>query len=754
MAAVTTKQIGPYSILGELGRGGMGVVYRARREDLNREFALKVMLRPDDPKAAERFLREARAAAALSGHPGIVAVHDVGEAEDGSLYLAMDCVRGAALDQMLDEMQLDPKEWAQIVGHAAEAIHFAHAHGILHRDIKPGNILVDGEMRRARVTDFGLAFRNEDIKLTNSGDIVGTPAYMSPEQATGDPLDERSDVWSLGATLYECLTGRPPFDGATALNVLTAIMTKEPRRMTGLPRDIAAITMKCLEKESDRRYPSALALAQDIGRFIEGKPVIAKPAGVFDRLRKKIKRNPVAAGALALATAATAIGGAVVGFQYLQAQARQEGITQAFIDAGNEYRTAYEGAEGREREENYIAAWSAYQGAHRLLTKTPEHPAYGIAEQSLADMAWERLQAAEAYGIADEAARFYNDLKKYGAAHYANALQGDGALSFDTEPSGATIECFKYVDEGGRLIETPFMELGQTPLTNVTLPMGSYLLIIKKEGYRDTRYPVLIERLEQDVIKEPIPLYANEQVGKEFVYIPAGESIMGGDPKAYMGKPRQKRWIDGFLIARHEVTLSEYGEFLVALLNAGISSEEVQKRCPRNSKGGKYFWTVKGKRVTNSLGDDYLTAPVFGISWYDAKAYCAWRSEKEGRVITLPTVHEWLRAARGADDRAYVWGNGFDNSWAVLGDYSGGKHSQIYPVMHAKEDVSPFGVHDLVGSMREWCLDEDSHEGVYLQRGANWNAAGGQTRLASYGSLDGSHVRTNLGFRVCAQPKK
>ncbi|MHC4434265.1 MAG: protein kinase domain-containing protein, partial [Planctomycetota bacterium] len=499
---VAAEKLGPYTILDELGRGGMGAVYRVRRDDLKREFALKVMLKPDDPKAAERFLREARAAAALSGHPGIVAVHDVGEAEDGTLYLAMDLVRGLSLDQMIDDVMLRPQEWAQLVGNAAEAVHFAHAHGILHRDIKPGNILAD-ETGHARVTDFGLAYRSEDIKLTNSGDIVGTPAYMSPEQATGDPLDERADVWSLGATLYECLTSQPPFEGATALNVLTAIMTKEPKRMVGLPRDLVAITMKCLEKEPDRRYPSALALAQDIARFIDGKPVIAKPAGFVDRLRKRVKRNPVAAGALALATAATAIGGSLVGLQYLQAKAKQEAVTQAFLSAGDTYRTAYEDTEGREREENYIAAWSAYQGAHRLLSGTPDDPAYGIAEKALADMAWGRLKVAEAHGMRDEAARFLNDLKKYGTEHYPKGIRGDGMLSFDTAPSEALVECYRYVDQGGRLVEEHVTDV-QTPVNKLKLPMGSYLLIIKKQGYRDTRYPILIERLEREVIKEPI----------------------------------------------------------------------------------------------------------------------------------------------------------------------------------------------------------------------------------------------------------
>lgn len=748
--SVAMKQIGPYVLLGELGRGGMGVVYRARREDLNREFALKVMLRPDDPKAAERFLREARAAAALSGHPGIVAVHDVGEAEDGSLYLAMDRVRGAALDQMLDEMQLAPKEWAQIVGHAAEAVHFAHAHGILHRDIKPGNILVDGEMGRARVTDFGLAFRAEDIKLTKSGEIVGTPAYMSPEQAAGDPLDERADVWSLGATLYECLAGRPPFDGTTALNVLAAVMTKEPRRIVGVPRDLEAIIMKCLEKESDRRYPSALALAQDIARFVEGKPVIAKPAGFFDRLRKRVKSNPVAAGALALATAVTVIGGAVVGFQHLQARAKQEAVTQAFIDAGDTHRAAYKASEGQEREENYIAAWSAYQGAHRMLKTTPRHPAYVAAETALADMVWGRLQAAEADGIRADAARFHNDLTQYGAKRYAEALQGDGILSLDTNPSGATVECLKYVDHKGRLVAEPFMELGLTPLKSIKLPMGSYLLIIKKESYRDTRYPVLIERLEKDVIEKPIPLYTDAQIGEGFIYVPGGESIFGGDTEIPESFAREKKWVDGFLIAQYEVTWGEYGAFLMDMLRTGASEEQVQARCPRRINDP--MWLIKDGRIQNRMPGGRPKLPIGGVSWLDAEAYCQWRSRRTGRVVTLPTDQEWERASRGADDRLYTWGNGFDEKWGIGASTEG--PNTMKDVMQNEHDISVFGVHGLAGGSREWCLDEAKKGVSRVVRGGCWNDPWPSIRVAYRWVAKASFPYISVGFRVRTQPKK
>ena len=218
-------RIGPYEVLGELGRGGMGVVLRARRHDLQRDFALKVILPGKDttPEALERFRREARAAARLAGHPGIVGVHDIGE-ENGKVFFAMDLVEGASLDRLIDAGELSPRRVALIVSQAARAVHHAHAHGVLHRDMKPGNILVT-ETDDVRITDFGLAQTQdsdgEAARLTKVGAVLGTPAYLSPEQANGDELDARADVYSLGATLYEALTGDPPFVGDTVYKAKT-----------------------------------------------------------------------------------------------------------------------------------------------------------------------------------------------------------------------------------------------------------------------------------------------------------------------------------------------------------------------------------------------------------------------------------------------------------------------------------------------------------------------------------------------------
>jgi serine/threonine-protein kinase len=325
-------------------------------------------------------------------------------------------------------------------------------------------------------------------------------------------------------------------------------------------------------------------------------------------------------------------------------------------------------------------------------------------------------------------------------------------LSFDTAPSEALVECYRYVDQGGRLVEEHVTNV-QTPVNKLKLPMGSYLLIIKKQGYRDTRYPVLIERLEQEVIKEPIPLYTDAQIGEGFIYVPGGESILGGDSKAWRASPRSKKWVDGFLLAEHEVTWGEYQAFLLELIKSGRPDAEIQKMCPRRSTGGAHYWRIQNKRIVNrtSLG---MRTPIFGISWQDAKAYCDWRSAQAGREITLPTENEWVRAARGADDRSYTWGGGIAPSWAVMADYSGPEKSEPHDVLSAQVDVSIFGVRDLVGSVQEWCLDSGSYESGRNVRGGAWDYGADLGRIASRGEKPATSSNSRIGFRVRTLPKK
>ncbi len=275
------RRVGDYELLEEIGRGGMGVVYRARQVNLNRQLAVKMMLR--GPLASqvdrERFLAEAQAAARLD-HPGIVPVYQIGE-EGGRMYFSMKYIPGPTLAGLLQSGPMSPQKIAELLGKVGRAIDFAHQNGVLHRDLKPSNILIDEE-GEPHVTDFGLAKRIQDAHhVTHSGAVVGTPAYMSPEQAAGNRgIGPASDVYSLGAILYHMLTGVPPFQAVSPMDAVMKVIEQDPippRQLNpAVDRDLELIAIRCLQKPPDLRYASAGALADDLEAFLKHEPLSAR----------------------------------------------------------------------------------------------------------------------------------------------------------------------------------------------------------------------------------------------------------------------------------------------------------------------------------------------------------------------------------------------------------------------------------------------------------------------------------------------
>jgi serine/threonine-protein kinase len=295
--------LGKYELLGELGRGGMGVVYKARQHDLDRCVALKMILGSQlaSPEQVERFQAEARAAARLR-HSNIVQVYEAG-VSNGQHYFAMQYIDGRGLDDLLRKGPLPVEQSVALLAAVARAVAYLHGEGLIHRDLKPSNILVD-ENGQPYLTDFGLAKLLEGgSHLTKSGAILGTPSYMPPEQAAGGQgVGPRSDVYSLGAILYELLTGRPPFREATPLDTLVQVLEGEPtlpRRLNPrLSRELELICLKCLEKAPERRYSSADALADDLERFLRGEAVEARPQGVWQHVTRWARREPALASRL------------------------------------------------------------------------------------------------------------------------------------------------------------------------------------------------------------------------------------------------------------------------------------------------------------------------------------------------------------------------------------------------------------------------------------------------------------------------
>ena len=316
-------QVLGYEILGELGRGAMGVVYRARQVKAGRLVALKMILAGVHAGRDElaRFRSEAEAIARLQ-HPHIVQVHEVGE-QDGLPFFSLELCPGGSLEKKLSGTPLPTQEAAALVEVLARAMQAAHQKGILHRDLKPANVLLaeDGTLK---ITDFGLAKKIDEAGQTASGAVMGTPSYMAPEQAGGKSKDigPWSDVWALGAILYECLTGRPPFKAATPLGTLEQLLYQEPvlpsRLQPRTPRDLETVCLTCLEKDPRKRYASAEDLADDLGRFLRGEPILARPTGRIERAWKFVRRNPAAAALVIVSAIAVAAIGALAALVLLR----------------------------------------------------------------------------------------------------------------------------------------------------------------------------------------------------------------------------------------------------------------------------------------------------------------------------------------------------------------------------------------------------------------------------------------------------
>ena len=313
--AKTLANFGDYELLEEIGRGGQGVVYRARQKSLNRTVALKVIGLGHWATQAhlKRFRLEAEAAASLE-HPGIVPIHEVGE-RDGSCYFSMKFVEGGQLDAVAKREPMPIRRAVELIAKLARTVHYAHEHGILHRDIKPGNILLDQE-GEPHLTDFGLARLVEtESTVTRTLEALGTPSYMAPEQAIGNnaQLTAATDVYGLGAVFYQLLTGHPPFAGGTTYETIRLLLDTEPRQPRlwnpKSDRDLSTICLKCLEKDPKRRYSSALALAEDLERWLKHEPIRAHRTGVFTHARKWVRRNlSVAAMAAMLLALAVPLG--------------------------------------------------------------------------------------------------------------------------------------------------------------------------------------------------------------------------------------------------------------------------------------------------------------------------------------------------------------------------------------------------------------------------------------------------------------
>lgn len=756
-----------YQVHELLGEGGMGRVYLARDQDLKRPVALK-MARRTGADHARRFVEEAQVMGQLQ-HPGIVAVFELGLAATGRPYYTMPIVRGKTLAEILQALAEGRttvvERWTltrliQVFLQACQAIAYAHAKGVVHRDIKPPNVMV-GEHGEVQVLDWGLSkvilqggVESELGEHTDAGIVMGTPSHMSPEQALGERVDHRTDVYALGVVLYEILALRPPFLGSSG-DVLAAVVRDEPpapRQVAGrrtVPQALERACLRALEKSPEHRQASVEELHDEVQSWLESETDRERRRQLADEAAFRGRKRLDSYRALKLDVARRE--------QEVQ-ELRKEFEPWLPVEEKRRLFSAEDALEVARGELEHAGSRTVVELAEALGFE----PQHSEAREALADYYWDRFLEAESSGERSRA-RFWGDLvASYHDGRYARQLAGDGSLALHAQPTGARAWIAELVERDLQLVPGPRRLLGTTPLEPVDLAMGSYLVTLERAGFRDVHYPVFISRNRE--WKGSVRLFTDEQVGEGFVHVPAGPFRCGGDPECKGWElPRAEPELGDFFMGVHPVTNAEYLEFLDELAEDDLDA--ALARSPRRSReGGSYLVTTQDGRLAlpevDAEGDAWDPRwPVVAISWHDARAYCAWRSKRDGRAVRLPTEMEWEKAARGVDGRFHPWGNRFDPSLCNM-QSSRRDRPTLQTVDAFASDRSPYGVLGLGGNSRDWTDteviegrgEESEPRATRVVRGGGWGVNHIYCRSASRTTMEPGNPNGMVGFRIVREP--
>jgi len=720
---------GRYRDLGLLGRGSMAEVRRVFDPALDRAVAMKI-LKPGllgNGLAQTRFKKEARAIARLQ-HPAIVPIHDIGLLPDGRPYYTMKVVEGRTLKAVIREVHSGRSEegWTlrrlvEALHRAAEAVAFAHAHDVLHRDLKPDNIML-GRFGEVLVVDWGLAKVLRDAApladpggvntadVSQTGSVSGTPAYMAPEQVEHGALTPATDVYALGAMLYEILSGRPPYVGPTAWLVLLQVKTGTPTPLRQaaeaagappVPDELAAVVETAISRQPEDRYPHAGALARDLNAWLDGEARRERALGRLseaDALAPRIAEHR--ARAEALCAEATRLLAGVPSHAPVSEKKAAWDLQDAAV------------------ESDRAAVEAEFRMVRALREVLIEQPDLDEAHTRLADHYQARHAAAEARRDGAAAAEAEANLRVHDRGRHAAWLRGTGSLTLRTDPPGAEARLYRYALRDRRLVPEAAGTLGTTPLLDVPLEMGSWLVELHHPGRLTVRYPVAIGRNERwldapadDPSPCPVPLPPADALGPEEIYLPPGRFWFGGDPDIPQPIARELRWTDAWVLARNPVTNAEFLAFLNDLAANGQVQEALryaprQRNAGPGDPGGMVLgWD--GARFTlqpDAEGDTWeADYPVVLVDWYSACAYARWRAARDGRAWQLLPEVVWEKGARGVDGRSRPWGETMEPTWCCM------KDSQPRPLPSVVSgfpmDESPFGMRHVAGNARSWCAD-------------------------------------------------
>jgi formylglycine-generating enzyme required for sulfatase activity/tRNA A-37 threonylcarbamoyl transferase component Bud32 len=781
-----------YDDLGLLGEGGFAEVRRAHDRRLKHEVALKILKarHADDPRVRKKFDHEAEITARLA-HPGVVPVHDRGTLPDGRPWFAMKLVVGRTLRELRDEAPL-PRlvDWLVRV---TETVGYAHARGVVHRDLKPDNLMV-GAFGEVLVMDWGIALLASDDTLeedheareetllellsdeqrltTKSGEIYGSLAYMAPEQARGQlrALRPPTDVFALGLILWELVHGRRAYEGRGAqlwAKAVSGEVPEGPRPADPARQELLEIAERALQRNPEGRYPDGRAMTEALRRWQEG-----------DTRRQRASEQLARARALDAAieelrlASDEAAGMAADALADLPTHAPPEGKRAAW---------ALEDEARRLRRELVVREEQRLVALRAGLEMDPEHDAVHAA---LASEYRRRAEEAERAGREDDLARWEVRLREHDRGAHRAFLEGRSRLTLYTMPLGAKVVAHRLREEHRQLVEDEAMELPRTPIVDHELPAGSYILRVSAEGYDACRMHVRLRRDEawpgrwlRHHEREPIRLAPSGALGPEDRFVPAGPAWVGGDRLAMEALEGRDVWFPGFVARRDPVTYLEYVAFLEDLVARG-HTEEALRHAPRQAAG----LSMEGRDLPMvHLRDDGRFElgeqrpghridpawPVAMVDWFSASAYAAWLAERTGRPWRLPTELEFEKMARGADGRAFPWGNAAEPAFSViLGSQEGIPGRRRVDEVPAT-DVSPYGVRGCAGNVRTWCANlwraqgpqlldgvaepnvaSTEEEGLRCARGGAWSTTVLYARVANRFADRPSERNSGGGIRV------
>lgn len=746
-----------YEDRGLIAAGGMGEVRRVFDRVLQRELAMKLIREElmGDTGWTRRFEAEARLTGHLQ-HPGIIAVHDLGRLDDGRLWFTMPEVRGRTLRALIRQVHAGTArpEWTthrllDTLLAACHAVAFAHARAVVHRDLKPANIMV-GTHGEVRVMDWGIAERTGS---TLDAGAAGTGAWRAPEVRAGAPATAASDVYALGVILYEILRGTlPPVDS-------TARWSAEPLP----PAELVTLCDRALAPAPAARPADASAVAEALRRWLDGEQ------------RRALGREKVAE-ADALYPELRAL--------HQRARQLREGAARALADvAPHDPEPRKWPAWDLEAEAEAIeqqAGLLEVRFLQTLRSALNHDPELALAHTRLADHYRDEHARAERRGDPLAAARAEALLCSHDRGRHAAWLRGLGALTLHTDPPGAEVVLHRYVRRRKRWIAEPVRSLGPTPLDRVPLERGRWLLSIQAPGHVPVSYPIFLERGAHwdgappgDTEPAALRLPREGALPESVRVVPAGWARCGGDPLALDGLSERRIWIDSFALGVAPVTVADWLAFLDDTA-ARHGVEAALRHAPRERAG-----TTDGETrplVTWEPGRGFAPTPeVTGLRWRldwpvslvdlpAVQAWLAWYRERTGLPWRLPHDHEWEKAARGVDGRAFPWGDHLDPTWTTMGTSHAGTPARS-PVATHPVDVSPYGVLDLGGNVRDWCcnayqregpvadghalvIEEATDDGWRMTRGGSWSSAADYCRAASRFVARPGDRLSSLGFRV------